>query len=156
VLPLALALLGGASQAQPSPPEPSSPQPTLPQPSPGLSIGSSILGGGAGSGKQAKPLVVRRKAARVKTHRHHLARVDADEVLDRPALAGVELLAPLPHPPQPRHIVVPVPAYPLENFVTFYTEPPPPVICHRTPRDPDAPDPHLLDERTVVCKPDNP
>ena len=145
-------------------PQPASAQPTLPEPvAGGMPMTSPLLGGGA-SGGGTKPLVVRKNAGRAhprvaRAHRH-LARDDQGELdpepLTRPALAGVQLLAPIPHPIQPPHVTVPVPAYPLENFVTFYTTPPPPVICHHVPRDPDAPDPQLLYEKPVVCEADNP
>ena len=127
-----------------------------------MPLTSPILGGGS-AGKET-PLTVRKRVSRrqVRHLRHvvrhvvrHVASVDR-EPLERPALAGVELVAPIPHPIQPPHFTVPVPAYPLENFATFYTTPPPPVTCRRVPRDPDAPDPHLYREQAVVCAADNP
>ena len=118
---------------------------------------SPLLGGGSGANSSGgkKPLTVRKKVSRL--HRpHRTAARDDDATLERPALAGVELVEPIPHPIQPPHYTVPVPAYPFENFVTFYTTPPPPVICSRVRRDPYAPDPHLVRERSVVCEADNP
>ena len=152
---LPLAGSPGLVCAETTPPSPSSAQPSIPQPlNGGMELTSPVLGGGAKpAGGGQKSLTVRKT---VRRHRR-VARVEPyrDE-LDRPALAGVALLAPLPHPIQPPHFTVPVPAYPFENFVTFYTTPPPPVICGRVPRDPYAPDPHLFREKTVVCAADNP
>ncbi len=146
------------AQAQPSPPTSADAQPTLPAPvAGGLPTASPIVGGGRGT----QPLTVRKRtAAHHRAPRHRLAHVAGygagSDDLDRPALAGVELVTPIPHPIQPPHHTVPVPGYPLDNFITFYTTPPPPVICQHVPRDPDAPDPHLVRERTVVCAADNP
>ena len=153
--PIASVLLAcGAAYAETTPPQPASTQPTLPQPVPGMPLTSPVLGGGSRT-----PLVVRKGAKSSTRHagriRRHYARVDR-EPLDRPALAGVQVVSPIPHPIQPPHFTVPVPAYPFENFITYYTTPPPPVICHRVPRDPDAPDPRLLYEKPVVCEADNP
>ena len=154
----------GGSLAETTPLQPASAQPTLAEPVPGgMPLTSPLLGGGTAGGT-AKPLVVRKNAERAHRHaarvRRHYARDDHDqfdrEPLERPALAGVQLVAPIPHPIQPPHFTVPVPAYPFENFITYYTTPPPPVICHRVPRDPYAPDPQLLYEKPVVCEADNP
>ncbi len=96
-------------------------------------------------------------ARRLSQRRKHVAHYRSAPIdVDRPALAGVELLRPLPPPGQPPHFVVPTPAYPFENFVTAYTTPPAPLFCHPTSRDRDLPDPHLYRERPVTCEPDNP
>lgn len=155
---LASAVFGPSfALAQGTSPDSSSPQPTLPKPIEGIGQGTPELGGGgkSGAGTKGKPLTVRKEAHRRARHRHqrHYA---AAEPVERPALAGVQLLENLPHPIQPPHIAVPTPAYPLENFATFYTTPPPPVICHRAPRDPYVIDPHLLYEKPVICEADNP
>ena len=81
--------------------------------------------------------------------RHVVRHIRVPPDLDRPALAGVELVAPLPLPAEPPHIVVQLPAYPLDSFATAFTTPPPPIVCHRTHRDPDAPDPRLYREGPV-------
>ena len=113
---------------------------------------------------QATPILEVRKThghARYEMRRHHrhVARPRLGPPahdLERPALAGVELLRPLPLPGQPPHIAVPVPGYPLDNFITAYTMPPPPIVCRPTRRDPYAPDPRLYREHTVACEADNP
>ena len=71
-------------------------------------------------------------------------------------MANVELTELLPHPPQPPHVTVPVPAYPFENVVTYLTAPPPPVVCRTTRRDRFKPDLGLVDETPVLCTADNP
>jgi hypothetical protein len=101
-------------------------------------------------------LTVRKSAKRHGTRHHFVHRWPAPRDIDRPALAGVELLAPLPLPAEPPHFIVPLPAYPLEAIAASLTTPPPPVMCHRARRDPDAPDPRLYREVPVVCEPDNP
>ncbi len=151
---LALGAVPALAQGGTTPPEPSAAQPSLPPPSaPNPSVVQTIVGPGQAA-SNVRGTHPRHVAAR---RRHHLVR-RRDEPLDidRPALAGVELLRPLPPPGQPPHFVVPTPAYPFENFVTAYTTPPPPLFCHRTRREPDLPDPHLYQERAVVCEPDNP
>lgn len=89
-------------------------------------------------------------------HHRRDARARYTEPLDRPILAGVELVEPLPRPPQPPHVTVPVPAYPFENIITYLTAPPPPVVCRPTRRDRFKPDLGLVDETPVLCTADNP
>ncbi len=156
LLTVALALAAVPALAQGTPPQPSAAQPSVPQPSaPNPTVVQTIVGPG-------QPTLNVRKARRIagRHHvaaRHHLARRLGDPGdIDRPALAGVELLRPLPPPGQPPHFVVPTPAYPFENFVTAYTTPPPPLFCHGTRREPDLSDPRLYRERAVICEPDNP
>ena len=86
----------------------------------------------------------------------HYAGASTPLEFDRPALAGVTLLQPLPPAPQPPHIVVPLPDYPLDTVAAAFLTPPPPIVCHRTPRLRDLPDPGLYRETTLVCEPDNP
>ena len=95
-------------------------------------------------------LVVSRPLHHRYAHRH----VPLD--LERPALAGVTLLQPLPPEPQPPHIAVPLPAYPLDTIAAAFTTPPPPIVCHPTRRLRDLPDPELYRERTLQCEADNP
>ncbi len=104
------------------------------------------------------PLVVRKKGAVAHSrHRHrYYAGAPVPLDLERPALAGVTLLRPLPPPIDPPHIVVPLPAYPLEAVAAAYLTPPPPIVCHRTPRIRDLPDPRLYREETLECEPDTP
>ena len=121
---------------------------------PGSPVVQQLVGGGA-------PLVVRKHMARERAHPRHLARHFARRRpvpfdLERPALAGVTLLQPLPPAPQPQHIVVPLPAYPLETVAASFLTPAPPIVCHRTPRIRDLPDPRLYKEKTLVCEADNP
>lgn len=143
-----------SARAQPTEADSSSAQPQLPKPI--GSIGPKTPGMPETNGK-SNPLTVRKQTARHTRHLSHRAHYAYHQPFDRPALAGVELLENLPHPLQPpNHIVVPLPAYPLENFAAFYTTPPPPVVCHPAPRDPDLPNPHLLYERPVICAADNP
>lgn len=167
-LALALAavpLLGLPALAQTSAPSPSSAQENLPPgvpphpesvpyapPKPGFPVVQSIMGGGPA------PLVVRQQARVAQHHRSHRHYAGASTPLefDRPALAGVTLLQPLPPAPQPPHIVVPLPDYPLDTVAAAFLTPPPPIVCHRTPRIRDLPDPDLYREATLVCEPDNP
>jgi hypothetical protein len=126
-----------------------SPQPTVPPPdSPVVEqLARSTAPHGAGKPPKHQPAA---------HHRHRVAGWRVPRFVDRPALAGVELLEPLPPPGEPPHIIVPVPAYPLESIAASLTSPPPPVMCHRVPRDLDAPDPRLYREVPVRCEPDNP
>ena len=143
-----------------TPPQPAAAQPTLPgsaqasPPKPDFPVVEKI--------ENQPALDVRKAASHPMPRRRHLARrIHAPRgfgpaPIDRPALAGVELVAPLPPPGEPPHIVVPTPAYPLEAIVAGITTPPPPIVCHHTRRDLYAPDPHLYRERPVECVPDNP
>lgn len=153
-------LLGSAAsaRAQTTPFQPSAAQPVLP-PGGGSKPTSPVVE----SLMDQTPAVLEVR----KRHRHHARhettghrRVAHNRApsrpLDRPALAGVELLQPLPRPGQPPHIAVPVPGYPLDSFITAYTTPLPPIVCHPTRRDPDLPDPRLYRERAVICEADNP
>lgn len=150
-LPLGLMLCAtpAAAQGPLTKQDPASAQPTLPKPMPDL----TVPGSGSGDGASKKPRA--RLAPHPRDHHRRHARGFA-EPLERPALANVELVEPLPHPPQPPHVTVPVPAYPLENFVTYFTTPPPPVVCRPTRRDRFKPDLGLVDERPVLCTADNP
>lgn len=152
--------------AQTTPPGPAAAQPSLPRPipaptKPGSPVVERIVGG------DQPPLEVRKPPLHLRETRYHRSsyrhlhrraahRRQVPRDLDRPALAGVELVAPLPPPGQPPHLVVPLPAYPLDSVAAALTMPAPPVVCHRVRRDPDAPDPHLYRETPVLCVPDNP
>jgi hypothetical protein len=163
VLTLATLLLGAPAVAQTSPssgqlnlPPGAPPKPSAvpyAPPKPDSPVVQTLVGGNASG-----PLVVRKRASRrVVAHSHHhhyVSRVPRD--LERPALAGVTLLQPLPPAPQPPHIAVPLPAYPLDTIAAAFTTPPPPIVCHPTRRIRDLPDPELYRERTLVCEPDNP
>lgn len=134
-------------------------QPVLPRPE--MKPGSPVVEDLVGAPQPA--LDVRKRPDHVRsrvTSSHHRIRVAHHFAprpnIERPALAGVELLAPLPRPGEPPHIEVPVPAYPLDTVAAAYLTPVPPIMCHRVPREPDLPDPRLYRERTVVCAPDNP
>ena len=164
-LAVALLLLAAPAVAQTSP---SSGQLNLPPgtppapeavpyapPKPGSPVVQTLVGRD-GEG----PLVVRKRAGRIAFHPHHYAgRHYARHVpldLERPALAGVTLLQPLPPAPQPPHIAVPMPEYPLDTIAAAFTTPPPQIVCHPTRRIRDLPDPELYRERTLECEPDNP
>lgn len=91
------------------------------------------------------------------SHRVHLARSKRPVwPLDRPALAGVALVTPLPPLREPPHIRVPMPAYPVETLAYWFGAPRPDIVCAPAPRDPNLPDPRLYRERSVICEPDNP
>lgn len=115
--------------------------------------GANHAEAGGGGGKRA--ILVRKHASHMRRRRHSVAHYPLGDV-ERPALAGVELLVPLPPPGPPPHLTVPLPAYPFESVAAALTTPPPPVVCHRTRRRPDLPDPQLYREVTLVCQPDNP
>lgn len=146
-----------------TPPSPAAAQPSVPgspdpsPPKPGSPVVEKIV-------KEKQPILDVRRATSGPTtpRRRHVARHMhrprgyARAPMDRPALAGVELVAPLPPPGEPPHIVVPTPAYPVEAVLAGITTPPPPIVCHHTRRDPYAPDPHLYREQPVECEPDNP
>ena len=138
--------------AQTTPQSSSSAQPVLPQTKPGSPVVEGLVG------QSQPPLEVRKHASRQSTHHaiRHARRHPAPLDLERPALAGVELLQPLPRPGQPPHITVPLPAYALDEVVTPFLTPPPPVVCHPVRREADLPDPRLYREVTVACQPDNP
>lgn len=92
-----------------------------------------------------------------RTHRRIAAhRVGPRWPLDRPALAGVALVTPLPPLREPPHIRVPMPAYPVETLAYWFGAPRPDIVCAPAPRDPNLPDPRLYRERPVICEPDNP
>lgn len=127
--------------------DPASAQPTLPKPMPDLSVPAGQL--------DAAPKKVG-KHRRTAKHVHHGSDKGWAPAIDRPALATVDLTERLPYPPQPPHVTVPVPAYPLENLVSALTTPPPPIVCRPTRRDRFQPDPHLVGDTPVLCTADNP
>ncbi len=157
-------LVGAPAGAAGAPPEPSAAQPSLPpsgnppngNPPGGKPPVSPLIQRTIGAG--AKPAEARKHASRHAQLRHHVAHryraVPLD--LERPAVAGVTLLVPLPRPEEPPHLTVPLPAYPLDSLATYVTTPPTPVVCHHVPREPGLPDPELYRERTLQCQPDNP
>ena len=132
--------------------DPASAQPTLPKSMPDLTVPVSSIDLG-GARPPAKPRPAERRGIK---HRRYVRYRDYPEPPDRPALASVELLETLPHPPQPPHVTVPVPAYPLEDFVTSFTTPPPPVVCREIRYDRFKPEPRLVDAKPVMCTADNP
>ncbi len=134
--------------------DPASAQPSLPNPMPDLSMPASSEAKSQASG--GKTNLSPSKATHHGSHRRIAGNRNVGKPLSRPALANVELVEPLPHPPQPPHVTVPVPAYPLENFVTYFTTPPPPVICMPTRPDRFMPDPHLVNQQPALCTADNP
>ena len=156
VVAVAFVTMAGAALAQTTPQSPSSPQPVLPQQKPGSPVVESLVG--------QPPLDVRKPAYAPLSPRpaRHMRQARLRHVhpapldLDRPALAGVELLAPVPHPVEPSHIMVPTPVYVFDELATPFLTPPPPVVCHNVRREPGIPDPHLYREVTVACVSDNP
>ncbi len=149
MMPLGLALCATplAAQGPLATQDPASVQPTLPKPMPDLTV--------PGGSSERAPKTPHARAVMHRAHHRHYAR-GRSEPLDRPALANVELLEPLPRPPQPPHVTVPVPGYPLDNFITYLTAPPPPVVCRPTRYDRFKPDLRLVDEKPVLCTADNP
>lgn len=154
MVPLGLVLCAtpAAAQGSSTAQSPASAQPILPKSMPNLSMPGSSSGSGESSSK--KPRTPRTATRRGGHHRHYAG--GGASLPERPALANVELLEPLPHPPQPPHVTVPVPAYPFENFVTYFTAPPPPVVCRPTRHDRFKPDLGLVGETPVLCTADNP
>jgi hypothetical protein len=153
----AIGLTGTSAGAQTTtPPQPAAAQPTIPQPidarKPDSPVVESLV-----DPMSRRPLEVHKHPRHIAArHRHYAHRFHTPIDLDRPALAGVEVLQPLPRPGQPPHLAVPLPAYPLDEIATALTMPPPPIVCHPIRREPGLPDPHLYRERTVACEPDNP
>lgn len=139
-------------RAEPASPPTATAQPSIPPPPPGTAKPEAPRVVEGMTGEKRPPSEVRKRAARRHSvrHRYHLP------PLERPTLAGVALVAPLPIPPEPPHFDVPVPAYPLDSVAAAFTTPPPPIACRHAPREPSVPDPHLYRERTVACEPDNP
>lgn len=151
---LPLGLLLCASQAAAQGPlatqDPASAQPTLPKPLSNFSVPGS-------DGAMTRSPRHRTTSRSTSHHRRYAHARYRGGPVERPELANVELLEPLPHPPQPPHVTVPVPAYLPENFVTYFTAPPPPVVCRPTRYDRFAPpDVRLVDETPVLCTADNP
>jgi hypothetical protein len=147
--------------AQTTPPEPSSPEPQIPaagsvERKPAPQVINQIVHDDTKAPSQAGIKRPQRIHHARRVTRHYLVRHEGRPPLERPALAGVALVEPLPAPPEPPHITVPVPAYPLESLAAAFTTPPPPIVCEPTRRDPTAPDPHLYKEAPVACAPDNP
>lgn len=149
--------------AQTTPPQPAAAQPSLPQPMPNLGSKTLEKIGGPDAGvaplkaPQPTKLSTISKAPR-KARRRHVRYDYPPASVPRPALAGVELAAPLPRPGQPPHFTTPTPAYPFENAIVGLTMPLPPTVCHRVPRDPfvPEPDPRLYRQVSVACQADNP
>lgn len=169
LLPLVSLGTPSAAQGPLTTQDPSSPQPTLPKKMPDLTVpGTSSsksyntndltvpVSGANKPGSELLPMP-HKAAKHAGSRRHHAVRHPSyRETLERPALANVELLEPFPHPPQPPHVTVPAPAYPLDNFVTYFTAPPPPITCRPTHYDRFKPDLRLVDEKPVLCTADNP
>ena len=145
----------GAAAAQTTPQDSAAAQPKLPGPQkkPGSPVVETLVTPPQQPALEVRkrPITVARRRTRYARHRHR-----QPVPLDRPALAGVELLAPIPPPGEPPHVVVPMPAYPLDSIATALLMPAPPVVCHRVRREPGLPDPRLYREVTVACEPDNP
>ena len=152
MIPLGLLATPLSAQGTMATQDPTSAQPTLPKAMPELTIPVS----GAGDISSAPRKTPRHVARKMPTHLRTARSRRMMPPIDRPALANVELLEPLPHPPQPPHVVVPVPAYPFENFITYFTVPPPPVVCRPTRADRFKPNLELANEKPVLCTADNP
>ncbi len=159
LLAASLAALSPAARAQPSSPPAVAPAVSpaiLPPPVAGKTVKAqpspvvdSIAGGQKPAADAQPPAAkpVRRRVAR----RH---RREAPLDVERPALAGVLLVEPLPPRFQGPRPIVPTPAYFVDSFVSAFTIPPPPIVCHRRPRDPDLPDPRFYREVPLACTPD--
>ena len=150
-----LALTAIPAHADKTPPTPSSAQPVVPPGAGAATSGSPLVE--TIVGRPRPKLVVRKQAERSRLFgRYYARRRQVPVDVERPALAGVEVLAPLPPPAEPPHIVVPMPEYPLDAIIAPFLTPPPPVVCHHTRRVRDVPDPNLYREVTLDCLPDNP
>jgi hypothetical protein len=80
-------------------------------------------------------------------HRHDRRPIN----VERPALAGVMLVEPLPPRIEAPRKMVPTPAYFVDGIAAAFTIPPPPIVCERRPRDRTLPDPRLYREVPVEC-----
>ncbi len=134
--------------------DPASAQPVLPKPMPDLTVPTGA--GGKTAPTPEKKHGDRSSKRHARAARHHTRTREATTELQRPALASVELTERLPYPPQPPHVTVPVPGYPLDDLVTAITAPPPPIVCRPTARDPFQPRFDVVDARAVLCTSDNP
>ena len=144
------------ARAQTTPQDSSAAQPTLPSSSGAAGV-SPVVESIVGRPQPALEVHKRPMHASVRRPvRHYVRTRPAPPALERPAVAGVELLVPLPRPGQPPHIVVPTPDYALDTIAASFLTPLPPIVCHDVRRDPDLPDRHLYREQTVACQPDNP
>jgi hypothetical protein len=85
--------------------------------------------------------------------RRHFARYHDRRPIDveRPALAGVVLVEPIPPRVEAPRPMVPMPAYFVDGIASAFTTPPPAVVCERRPRDRTLPDPRLYREVPVEC-----
>ncbi len=131
-------------------PPPVAGKPSKAQPSPVV----DSIAGGQKPGADAKPPTQKAgRPARKRLARRYRREPPLDDV-DRPALAGVALIEPLPPRREGPRPIVPTPAYFVDSFVAAFTIPPPPVVCRQRPRDGDLPDPRIYREVPVACSPD--
>ena len=145
---LALGVVASPALAQ----TPAGPQPTLPPVSP--TKASPVVDTIAES---RPPLVVRKTASphAARPARRHLAHHHSHDSrpidVERPALAGVLLVEPIPPRPEAPRPIVPMPAYFVDGIASAFTTPPPPVVCERRRPDPLLPDPRLYREVPLAC-----
>ncbi|WP_158810288.1 hypothetical protein [Beijerinckia sp. L45] len=85
--------------------------------------------------------------------RRHFARYHDRAPIDveRPALAGVVLVEPIPPRVAAPRPMVPMPAYFVDGIASAFTTPAPAVVCERRPRDRTLPDPRLYREVPLEC-----
>jgi hypothetical protein len=115
------------------------------------------------SGAKASPVVdtIAESHRALEVHRHaarpahrHLARDHHNKRptdVERPALAGVLLIEPIPPRTEAPRPIVPMPAYFVDGIASSFTTPAPAVVCERRPRDRTLPDPRLYREVPVEC-----
>jgi hypothetical protein len=80
-------------------------------------------------------------------YRHHGRPIH----VERPALAGVLLVEPIPPRIAPPRPIVPTPAYFVDGLASAVTTPPPPVVCERRSPVRSLPDPRLYREVPLQC-----
>ncbi len=149
--------LGAPLAAAQTPIPPRAPQPALPAPaaikSPPPKAQPSPVVDSIAVGPKAAPRA-RETSRPARKRMAHRSRLDAVRAIDRPALAGVLLVAPVPPLAEPPRPIVPMPAYFVDGLVAAFTSPPPPLVCEPRRRDTRLPDPHLFREVSVACRPD--
>ena len=131
---------------------PSGVQPALPQPIAGAKaspvVNTLAIPRPALDVRKSTPKHAARPARRHVAHyRHHGRPID----VERPALAGVLLIEPIPPRTDPPRPTVPTAAYFVDGIASAFTTPPPPVVCERRRPDRSLPDPRLYREVPLQC-----
>jgi hypothetical protein len=130
---------------------PTGAQPTLPAPSKAASPVVDTIAAPAPLRIDVRKAAARHAAQAAHRHvaryHHHGRPID----VDRPALAGVLLVEPIPPRIAPPRPMVPTPAYFVDGIASAFTTPAPAVVCEHRPRDRTLPDPRLYREVPVEC-----